>query len=268
MVDSATRSECFSTLVGVATDHGRLGRFPYQKETVRTMVERECLAGGLNSLLWEEHRPLDLKGRQMEPYWYNRVAGELLEERPVCNTGSFLCEEMGLGKTVEVISLILENRSRASVGESFRQTLIVVPLSILGQWEAEFASKVAPGMLSVYTHHCSRQALNGFRMGPSVKYPGSQRHVFDQADVVLTTYEQLTIETTKAKGVIHFKLLTKIDWYRVVLDESQRIQNRDAVITAGACMLSRKHSWLVSGTPVGHVVEDLLGQLLFLQVGR
>jgi len=106
--------------------------FPYQKETVQSMVDRERLPGGLNSLLWEEHRPLgDDRKTPLSTFFYNRVAGELLRERPVCNPGGFLCEEMGLGKTVEMISLILLNPAPA--GDEYRQTLVVVPLSLLGQ---------------------------------------------------------------------------------------------------------------------------------------
>ena len=52
----------------------------------------------------------------------------------------------------------------------------------------------------------------------------------------------------------------------MVLDESQKIQNSTTVISKSACALLRTHSWLMSGTPVGNVVEDLLGQLRFLQV--
>ena len=60
------------------------------------------------------------------------------------------------------------------------------------------------------------------------------------------------------------KPLHTVHWRRVVLDESQRIQNTGAASTAAACSLTRRHSWLMSGTPAGRVVEDLLGQLLFL----
>ena len=58
----------------------------------------------------------------------------------------------------------------------------------------------------------------------------------------------------------------------MVLDESQRVPkpaNERSALTAIAkscAELSRTHSWCMSGTPVGSVVDDLLGQLMFLGV--
>lgn len=62
-----------------------------------------------------------------------------------------------------------------------------------------------------------------------------------------------------------------VHWWRVVLDESQRVPKpRDqtsalAGIARSLCDLSRTHSWLMSGTPT-EAVDDLLGQLIFLGV--
>ena len=57
-----------------------------------------------------------------------------------------------------------------------------------------------------------------------------------------------------------------------MLDESQRVPkpaNERSAMTAiaKACSeLSRAHTWCMSGTPVGSVVDDLLGQLIVLGV--
>ena len=57
-----------------------------------------------------------------------------------------------------------------------------------------------------------------------------------------------------------------------MLDESQRVPKPAGAASAmtqiaRACKdLSRTHSWCMSGTPVGSVVDDLLGQLIFLGV--
>jgi SNF2 family DNA or RNA helicase len=61
-------------------------------------------------------------------------------------------------------------------------------------------------------------------------------------------------------------VLLSVCWWRVVLDESQRVSKSANLTTRTCCALPRVHSWLLSGTPVGNVVEDLLGQLLFLRV--
>ena len=89
-------------------------------------------------------------------------------------------------------------------------------------------------------------------------------------DVVLTTYEMLSLEARPGAP----KTLRRVHWWRVVLDESQRLprpagvsgSSAFAAIARECAELSRTHSWLMSGTPAGSVVDDLLGQLIFLGV--
>lgn len=75
-------------------------------------------------------------------------------------------------------------------------------------------------------------------------------------------------ETRQLRGEANHgaKVLLSVCWWRVVLDESQRVSKSGNLTTRTCCALPRVHSWLLSGTPVGNVVEDLLGQLLFLRV--
>ena len=86
--------------------------------------------------------------------------------------------------------------------------------------------------------------------------------------MVLTTYEMLSLEARPGAP----KTLRRVHWWRVVLDESQRLprpagvsgSSAFAAIARECAELSRTHSWLMSGTPAGSVVDDLLGQLIFL----
>ena len=71
--------------------------YPFQRQSLKWMYDRETQPGGLNSLFWREH-PSD-KGRGVDhSFWYNPMAGELRAAKPPVVTGGFLCEEMGLGK--------------------------------------------------------------------------------------------------------------------------------------------------------------------------
>ena len=73
-----------------------------------------------------------LRGRLFAPYQREGVLWmlwqELDTERKTVH-GGFLCDEMGLGKTVQTISVILGNPKP--------RTLIIVPKSIVTQWEEE-----------------------------------------------------------------------------------------------------------------------------------
>jgi hypothetical protein len=62
--------------------------------------DQEALAGGLNSLFWEEREWHDATS-ESDRFYYMPSTGELRVEKPPLVHGGLLCEEMGLGKTVK-----------------------------------------------------------------------------------------------------------------------------------------------------------------------
>ncbi|THC95931.1 hypothetical protein EYZ11_004573 [Aspergillus tanneri] len=191
--------------------------------------------------------------------------------------GGILAEEMGLGKTVEMIGLMCLNRRLFSPEETFPvsgngglrpsgATLIITPPAILEQWEQEIGAH-APG-LSVFN------------------YTGIQRHstLSDQElvemiadyDVVLTTYNVLAREVhysgdAPKRNLRHEKRfeprktpLVQISWWRVCLDEAQMIESGVSNSAKVARLIPRRNAWAVTGTPLRKDIKDLLGLLLFL----
>ncbi|CAM9883563.1 unnamed protein product [Choristocarpus tenellus] len=92
------------------------------------------------------------------------------------------------------------------------------------------------------------------------------KHLLADNDVVLTTYEMLRNSSL---------LFRKVDFHRMVLDESQEIRTATSNI-ARMCQQARgggeiggvqaTHRWMVSGTPLSTCIDDLHGELNFLQV--
>lgn len=87
-------------------------------------------------------------------------------DRPPRVHGGLLAEEMGLGKTCELLALVLRDRElryphRLPPSETTTQrsngTLVVVPVTLLAQWEAEIAKTVEPGLLRIATYHGETQ---------------------------------------------------------------------------------------------------------------
>src|SRR5690242_4348013 len=95
------------------------------------------------------------------------------------NKGGILADGMGLGKTVQAISLIC---ARPSKDPARKTTLIIAPVALMRQWEKELERHVRPNhRLSVYVYH-----------GTSGKNADFAK--LRQYDVVLTTFGILTSE--------------------------------------------------------------------------
>jgi SNF2 family DNA or RNA helicase len=118
--------------------------------------------------------------------------------------GGFLCDEMGLGKSAQLIATMLGNPKR--------RTLIVVPKSIITQWANEI-KKFAPH-LSV-----------GVFDGPKRSLTDILEH-----DVVITPYSLLS---TPEDTPIHMYV-----WDRVILDEAHEIRT-NLQSCSKVCVVSR-----------------------------
>ncbi len=87
-------------------DRLKVQLYDFQKSTYQWMLDQENAPGGINARFWQEWKYQPEHGGSM---FYFPEAGELRLVRPPHSTGGLLCEEMGLGKTVEVIATILGN---------------------------------------------------------------------------------------------------------------------------------------------------------------
>lgn len=94
------------------------------------------------------------------------------------NKGGILADGMGLGKTVQAISLIC---ARPSDEPLRKTTLIIAPVALMRQWEKEIIRHVKPQYrLKVHVYHGSGKNADFAQLR--------------QYDVVLTTFGVLTSE--------------------------------------------------------------------------
>ena len=96
-----------------------------------------------------------------------------------------------MGKTIECLALILANPAppqRDLRRATATGTLVVVPLSLLDQWEHEIRTRTRPGKLKYLVYH-----------GPE-KRASVSKDKMAKYDVVLTTYDELMLETKKKGG--------------------------------------------------------------------
>lgn len=101
---------------------------------------------------------------------------------------------------------------------------------------------------------------------------------FAGADVVLTTYEVLQSDIWHAKEDSTRERryerryerksspLVKSRWWRVCLDEAQRVESGVSYAAEMVGLIPRVHAWVVTGTPIGKAgIQDLHGLFLFLK---
>ena len=180
--------------------------------------------------------------------YYSPYFNEFIGHLPVTPAvGGILADAMGLGKTIQILSLIAKDLEATADEESApdfrRATLIVVPPSILGQWVSEVEDK-APH-LTVLRFHGPRR--------PNSSAVMLARHA---PDIVITTYRLVLQEWKRgSSSALHEQV-----WRRVVFDESHVVKNHLAQTFKACKALISVRRWCVSATP-GNNMTHIMNQL-------
>ncbi|KAJ3903907.1 SNF2 family N-terminal domain-containing protein [Lentinula edodes] len=162
--------------------------------------------------------------------------------------GGMLADEMGMGKTIQVIALLVSDRKKPN--------LIIAPTVAIMQWRNEIEAHT-DGMKVLVWHGQSRE---------------SDVKELKKHDVVLTTYAIL--ESSFRKQESGFKRKGKIIkeqspvhqilWHRVILDEAHNIKDRGSNTAKASFELEAVSRWCLSGTPLQNRVGELYSLIRFL----
>jgi len=168
-----------------------------------------------------------------------------------------------------------------------RATLIVTPPSILSQWEREISRHTkmpeTGRPLKVVVYPGIRELCKSGAASPHDDFHLVHPRHLANADIVLCTFQTLmtdlghsddnpfafakdrsSLRSRKRYGVLPSPLIC-IEWWRVCLDEAQRVEAPTSTSARMAHKLKTNRRWCVSGTPIGRgKLDDLYGLLLFL----
>jgi len=191
----------------------------------------DLLSGELDERLELVESPPGLVGT-LRPYQKRGLSWLVFLDR--LGLGACLADDMGLGKTVQLLALELRERRGP--------TLLICPLSVLGNWQRE-AARFAPGLTVRVLHGADRP---------------DPAHLVDGCDVLLTTYATATRDADA---------LAAVQWDRVVLDEAQHIKNSASSVAKAVRRFPARHRVALTGTPVENRLAELWSILDFLNPG-
>ncbi|KAL7424895.1 DNA repair protein rad16 [Cryptotrichosporon argae] len=162
--------------------------------------------------------------------------------------GGMLADEMGMGKTIQTIALLLSEPRR-------KPSLVVAPVVALMQWKHEIETH-AEGFTVCLWHGTGRMKSSELK----------------KFDVVLVSYG--TLEASFRRQQRGFKRgdkfikeqspMHEFEWFRVILDEAHNIKERSTNAAKAAFALKAKYRWCLSGTPLQNRVGELYSLVRFL----
>jgi len=154
---------------------------------------------------------------------------------------ALLADEMGLGKTMQTITavrLLLR-------GGRIRSILFVCPKPLIPNWQREF--RMWAEELPIVTVEGDTNRRKMIWTMPNIP-------------IRIVNYEALVrdMEQMHEDDKPNFDL--------VVLDEAQRIKNRDSKTAEIVRDVSRRRSWALTGTPIENRIEEMASIFEFLEV--
>lgn len=152
-----------------------------------------------------------------------------------------LADEMGLGKTVQVMALLAYLMEFKG---NYGPHLIIVPNAVLVNWKSELHTWL-PSVSCIFYVGGKDQRSKLF----------SQEVLAMKFNVLVTTYEFIMYDRSK---------LSKLDWKYIIIDEAQRMKDRESVLARDLDRYRCQRRLLLTGTPLQNDLKELWSLLNLL----
>lgn len=210
--------------------------------STRLLTLRNYQLEGVNWILWN---------------WFNKRS-------------CILADEMGLGKTIQTMTFLEMLNRQQKVRGPF---LVVVPLSLISQWQSE-AHMWTPNF-NVIVYHGSAAARNfivqnefyyditssssefgnnNAKKSQKAKAALLNKSGFTKFNICITTYEVILKDA---------QILGKVRWKALVVDEAHRLKNPRSRLFSDLLSIKREFCLLLTGTPLQNSTEELWALLYF-----
>jgi len=153
--------------------------------------------------------------------------------------GGLLCDEPGMGKTIQMGALMKANQTDS--------TLIVVPVCVVNQWTIAMRNIFGKDKVIVHTGSSRPKHWEELRELRRTNGKDNLSNI-----IVISTYG-IVVASKKKKD----NLVFENEWGRVILDEGHCIRNKRTKVFSQLNKIKREHSWILSGTPLQNRLADI-----------
>ena len=160
---------------------------------------------------------------------YQRIGYGWLKALSDNGFGGILADDMGLGKTVQTLALLA---NRHIENKSDRPSLLVVPTSLISNWQTE-AKRFAPDLKLLTLHGADRH---------------ERMERIADSDLVITTYPLINRD--------HEKLFA-YEFDLAILDEAQAVKNPASNVAKRIRDIKARQRIALTGTPVENNLTEL-----------
>jgi len=152
-----------------------------------------------------------------------------------------LCDEVGLGKTIEAGMILKEYLIRGLV----KKVLVLVPPSLVIQWKDEMASKF------------------------NIKFITTDDKYYQEEKAKFWKKNHLVIASLSvAKSKENSEIITRIDYDMIIADEAHHLKNRNTLNWKFVNSLKKKFILLLTATPVHNNLMELYNLITLLRPGQ
>ncbi|KAJ4385702.1 hypothetical protein N0V93_010131 [Gnomoniopsis smithogilvyi] len=185
--------------------------------------------------------------------------------------GGILADEMGCGKTITMLAVVMANPAPKSY-KAKASLLLVQNVQMVKQWQKQIQKHCNKRSLSscVYSR---KSGLN------TVSLSGNQLFIATYSELQRawarlqrSSRKRTTVSKDESDeddeddtdNIEQDRLLFNTIWYRLVLDECQNIKNHNSATAKAIFQIKSKIQWLISATPTPNGVDEYFPYLKIL----